>query len=636
MSDEFRLVQECQNPRQLQLLFANGKNIEARNDRHETPLMAAIANVDSQLVAPIVKTLISLGADTNVINGLRQTPFMYTCIMDYPEVAFILLQKEGTDINAQDNKGMTGLMFACQLNNVDMVELILKLHTSGQQKVDLSLRNVFGRNAFEEAIDKRSAGALALLSRLKKNELRKQYTDYGSSTKRKIRKSDDDQSLRPKSGLDSFRTDIGKSVSYDSLATSVDANAFHHFKRELADEFVKLSDKTNHEDIERAPSSVADKPNASASREDGDGEQKQGEVGDLVLAVRQCAADIKQICEDYDINYKEEGNRTQVPGAPHEPSRLYGQMVNNQEDSKKNTKEGKHSSKSSGYVAQDGVVDMLSRRHKKNCSKRKERHQDLAQLVNTLVMSSAKGTSSFRDVRNGKTCYGDHERLTPNTTIDPSPRESRCGRESENMAENLLSVSRLSTTPRASNAQTLTRTSGNRPRLTNSTHSVSPDQKRLCDRKTMDKVIITPTREVGMAGGITLQVPIDQQALNNTGYFRKGKPKKSKKHQKGKEKSPPRENVFRYEVPDEFKPVSVELKSDPKTVDPLKLRSFRDPLPRIPCSSNMTVHSDLRLPPLRESLRFTGSARPVKLQSLDRDLWRIIEASNFSKGKIHK
>ncbi|XP_033737818.1 ankycorbin-like [Pecten maximus] len=277
MSDEFRLVVECQNPRQLQLLFTNGKNIEARNSRHETPLMAAIASVDSQLVTSIVETLISLGADTNVRNALRQTPFMYTCIMDYPEVAFLLLQKEGTDINAQDNKGMTGLMFACQLNHVNMVELILKLHASGQQNVDLSLRNLFGRNALEEAIDKRSAGAIALLSRLKKNELRKQYSDYGSNTKRKIRKSDDTRAFSPTSAFDSFRTDIGKSVSCDSLTTSVDVNALHHYKRELADEFVKLSDKPNREEADRTPipnGSGVNQSKASSSRDDGP--EKQG------------------------------------------------------------------------------------------------------------------------------------------------------------------------------------------------------------------------------------------------------------------------------------------------------------------------------------------------------------------------
>ncbi|XP_069128032.1 POTE ankyrin domain family member B-like [Argopecten irradians] len=630
MSDEFRLLAECQNPRQLQLLFSNGKDIEARNSRHETPLMAAIASVDSQLVASIVKTLISLGADTNVRNGLRQTPFMYTCIMDYPEVAFLLLQKEGTDINAQDNKGMTGLMFACQLNNVDMVELILKLHASGQQKVDLSLRNLFGRTALEEAIEKRSAETIAMLSRLKKNELRKQYSDYGNNPKRKVRKSEDVRPLRPKSEFDSYRTDVVKSVSCDSLTTSVDTNALHHYKRELADEFVKLSDKPDRTqpDSNHFTTDGINKPSRDNEQE------KQGEVGDLVLAVRQCAADIRQICKDYDIDYSKETNQPHLPVVSQQRNNRRNQSDEVDTEIHGSDTKGKRSSRSSGSVAQSGVVDLLSRRHKKNAAKRKERHQDLAQLVNTLVMSGAKNDSGFRESRDNKTCYGDHERKLKSPHITENSIDSRSGRQSELMATNSISVTKLTANPRSSNA--LVHTSRNNSRDTYSAHSISPDQKRLCERPMVDKVIITPSREGGMAGGITLQVPIEQQALNSTGYFRQGKPKKSKKHRKKKEKSQPKEKAAKNGVSNDNKHVPVELISDSKHLEPLKWRSFKDPLPSIPCSSNMKTHSGVCLPPLRESLRYTGSARPVKLQTLDRDLWRIIEASNLSKVKSQK
>lgn len=532
--------------------------------------------------------------------------------------------QEGADINEQDNKGMTGMMFACQLNNVDIVELILKLHTSGQQKADLSLRNKFGRTALEEAVNKKSAGAIALLSRLKKTELRKQYTAYGSSTKRKSRKPEEDPSSRPKSALDSFRMDISKSMSCDSLSTSVDLNVFHSYKRELADEFVKLSDKPGN--LTSSSQSSLNKSKASSSRE-GVRDKESGAVGDLVLAVRQCAADIRQICEDCDIDYTKE-----KPPPPHSEHARAKPASDVDTSHHPGQSDGQDERQSKSSAAHGSDTEVLSRRQKRNVHKRKERHQDLAQLVNTLVMSSAKGTSDSRGGRNSRNTYGNHERVvTYNKFSEVNPVESQSGSGAISRTDNCLSISRLSTTPRFSNNAHVA--IGNDPHVTQSSHSMSPDQKRLCDRKVMDKVTITPTRDNGMSGEVTLQVPIDCQALTNTGYFRQGKPKKSKskkKHRKKKETSPQKNSVPMYVVP-------TEPQSELKPTEPVKWPSFRDPLPSIPCTANMASSKNgVCLPPLRESLRFAGSSnhRPIKLQSLDRDLWGIIEASTSQMSRF--
>ncbi|XP_046353579.2 uncharacterized protein LOC124133270 [Haliotis rufescens] len=150
-TDLFEVVKR-NSIRQVKLVLEAGYDVNARNERMETPLMASVMHVhDPDCRFGVIKLLLASGADINLQNGRGQTVIMYGCILNQLDTVMQLLQFNNLHADLTDTDGNTGLMYACALGHNDIVKVFIDYHRKGHLSLDLLKKNYDGMGALEHA-----------------------------------------------------------------------------------------------------------------------------------------------------------------------------------------------------------------------------------------------------------------------------------------------------------------------------------------------------------------------------------------------------------------------------------------------------------------------------------------------------
>lgn len=133
------------------ILLDNGADIDAVSDVKRSALMYAAGNGHSYCT----DYLIELGADLTLKDAAGMTALMIACkhgLANYIDVIELLLDNETTDINERDKNGMTALMIVSQRQDMDAINILLKMGA------DITIKNNQGKTAkdYSEAFFKKN------------------------------------------------------------------------------------------------------------------------------------------------------------------------------------------------------------------------------------------------------------------------------------------------------------------------------------------------------------------------------------------------------------------------------------------------------------------------------------------------
>jgi len=98
-----------------------GNNLEVRNEKGETPLMAATYGNN----IPLAQMLIASHADVNAQDHMLNSPFLYAGASGYLDI-LKLCMKAGADYKVYNRYGGTALIPACERGHVSIVAELLK------------------------------------------------------------------------------------------------------------------------------------------------------------------------------------------------------------------------------------------------------------------------------------------------------------------------------------------------------------------------------------------------------------------------------------------------------------------------------------------------------------------------------
>jgi ankyrin repeat protein len=146
------------------ILLDNGADIDAVSDVKRTALMYAAGGGHSYCVDYLIESGANLMLKT--MNGM--TALMIACkngMANYIEVMNLLIDggEQGiSDINAQDENGMTSLMIATQRQDMEALELLLK------ENADLSIKDNQGKTAMDYVNKESKDGEYKIETLLKK------------------------------------------------------------------------------------------------------------------------------------------------------------------------------------------------------------------------------------------------------------------------------------------------------------------------------------------------------------------------------------------------------------------------------------------------------------------------------------
>ncbi|WP_316840517.1 ankyrin repeat domain-containing protein [Pedobacter gandavensis] len=110
-----------QNLPELELWLSKKPNLELKNKKGETPLMAA--TYLNQM--PMVSLLIAAGANVNAQDNMLNSPFLYAGASGYLDIVKLCL-KAGADYRVFNRYNGTALIPACEKGHVAVVEELLK------------------------------------------------------------------------------------------------------------------------------------------------------------------------------------------------------------------------------------------------------------------------------------------------------------------------------------------------------------------------------------------------------------------------------------------------------------------------------------------------------------------------------
>jgi ankyrin repeat protein len=141
-SDLFSIL-ESANSVEIKRAISNGADVNARDEKGNTPLMyAAQFNKNPE----VTRMLLDAGAEVNTRNIYGWTPLMYAAQFNKnPEVTRMLLDA-GAEVNAKKKDGWTPLMYAAADNeNPEVIHILLEAGADGSNK------NYWGETALDYA-----------------------------------------------------------------------------------------------------------------------------------------------------------------------------------------------------------------------------------------------------------------------------------------------------------------------------------------------------------------------------------------------------------------------------------------------------------------------------------------------------
>lgn len=120
--DDFFIAARNGNDVALRAWLDKGVDADARDERGETPLMAAVRTGDHPLV---VSALLAAGAKSWLRNPYAETALMLAAFHGRAHSVAVLLER-GTDIGETNRMGWTPLLYAAFAGHAGIVEQLLK------------------------------------------------------------------------------------------------------------------------------------------------------------------------------------------------------------------------------------------------------------------------------------------------------------------------------------------------------------------------------------------------------------------------------------------------------------------------------------------------------------------------------
>ena len=133
------------NREKIELLIAQGADVNARDSNGNTPLMLAARSGHSE----IVQFLIDRGADVHLKDNLGNTPLIDTAgyASEFALKVIEILIAEGADVQAKNKNSNTALINAARSGRSDVVELLVK------EGADVNAESKTGQTALKLASD---------------------------------------------------------------------------------------------------------------------------------------------------------------------------------------------------------------------------------------------------------------------------------------------------------------------------------------------------------------------------------------------------------------------------------------------------------------------------------------------------
>ncbi|XP_050403244.2 uncharacterized protein LOC126819304 [Patella vulgata] len=260
-----------------------------------------------------VRQLVNAGADVNDQNERGQTSLIYGCILNKLEMISVLLQQNDLDVNKIDVDGNTALMYACALGHTQAVTRLLDSHSLGEHSLDLNIKNNDNMTAADHATDRGHMDIIKLLSDAAPNKGEicpdvkennwiemKPISDHSPTGKTRQARRDKMQKTIDKVRRHSFvnSPEMKLNLAPRPLEPTITVTAPGEESHTLVSFDDETSPKTRQKRLPTSPTSLKKTPvwemEDNSSDLDYDDFSLES-LGDLVKTVRQCAQEIREI-----------------------------------------------------------------------------------------------------------------------------------------------------------------------------------------------------------------------------------------------------------------------------------------------------------------------------------------------------
>ncbi|XP_072325117.1 uncharacterized protein bcl3 isoform X2 [Scyliorhinus torazame] len=120
----------------------------------DTPLHIAVVQEDSTMVEKLIQLLRLGKKDLDIYNNLRQTPLHLAVITKHSSLVRQLVTNGASRV-LLDRNGQTAVHLACEHSSLECLQSLL---ASGQERIDLEIRNYDGYTPLHVAINSRNKG----------------------------------------------------------------------------------------------------------------------------------------------------------------------------------------------------------------------------------------------------------------------------------------------------------------------------------------------------------------------------------------------------------------------------------------------------------------------------------------------
>lgn len=134
---------EQQNEKQVKELLTQSVEVDAQNDKGETPLLIATHQNNIE----IAKALIDAGADINKQDAIQDSPYLYAGAQGKTEILAYMLAHREPDQAVVNRYGGNALIPAAEKGHLDNVKQLLE-----DGRADIDHQNNFGYTALIEAV----------------------------------------------------------------------------------------------------------------------------------------------------------------------------------------------------------------------------------------------------------------------------------------------------------------------------------------------------------------------------------------------------------------------------------------------------------------------------------------------------